>query len=264
MVRSAAAIVEVGDLHLRRASMVWTVESLCWACSPWPSRPRTMTTPARRTSLSATQRRSTLRSPTCSRRAWTSSSSTSLTCRRARTRHASTASGRSTGPGGHHGDDCRAPVLRLRGNYPRTTLGVLGPSRTGRVRLRPGVGLDGAVRAGLRDPHPAGRQDDHPGRAQPRRRGRGEPGQIVARVRRALEYVPAERLVLAPDCGMKHLPARRRSASSSRSGWPPPCSARTRAFPRSPEPPGTPWWRLVRAHGSRVTGGLHPGPLKAR
>ena len=31
-------------------------------------------------------------------------------------------------------------------------------------------------------------------------------GQVVARVRRALPYVPAERLVLAPDCGMKYLP----------------------------------------------------------
>jgi 5-methyltetrahydropteroyltriglutamate--homocysteine methyltransferase len=32
------------------------------------------------------------------------------------------------------------------------------------------------------------------------------PEQVVARVRRALPYVPAERLVLAPDCGMKYLP----------------------------------------------------------
>jgi 5-methyltetrahydropteroyltriglutamate--homocysteine methyltransferase len=32
------------------------------------------------------------------------------------------------------------------------------------------------------------------------------PAQIVARVRRALPYVPPERLVLAPDCGMKYLP----------------------------------------------------------
>jgi 5-methyltetrahydropteroyltriglutamate--homocysteine methyltransferase len=32
------------------------------------------------------------------------------------------------------------------------------------------------------------------------------PAQIVGRVRRALPYVPAERLVLAPDCGMKYLP----------------------------------------------------------
>ena len=30
--------------------------------------------------------------------------------------------------------------------------------------------------------------------------------EVAARVRRALPYVPAERLVLAPDCGMKYLP----------------------------------------------------------
>jgi len=34
------------------------------------------------------------------------------------------------------------------------------------------------------------------------------PDQVAARVRRALPYVPAERLVLAPDCGMKYLPRR--------------------------------------------------------
>ena len=32
------------------------------------------------------------------------------------------------------------------------------------------------------------------------------PETVVARVRRALPYVPSERLVLAPDCGMKYLP----------------------------------------------------------
>ena len=32
------------------------------------------------------------------------------------------------------------------------------------------------------------------------------PDVVVARVRRALEHVPAERLILAPDCGMKYLP----------------------------------------------------------
>ena len=30
--------------------------------------------------------------------------------------------------------------------------------------------------------------------------------QVIARVKRALPYVPPERLVLAPDCGMKYLP----------------------------------------------------------
>jgi 5-methyltetrahydropteroyltriglutamate--homocysteine methyltransferase len=39
------------------------------------------------------------------------------------------------------------------------------------------------------------------------------PGEIVARVERALPYVPAERLVLAPDCGMKYLP---RAAASGK------------------------------------------------
>jgi len=29
---------------------------------------------------------------------------------------------------------------------------------------------------------------------------------VAGRVRRALPYVPADRLVLAPDCGMKYLP----------------------------------------------------------
>jgi 5-methyltetrahydropteroyltriglutamate--homocysteine methyltransferase len=32
------------------------------------------------------------------------------------------------------------------------------------------------------------------------------PDQVLARAREALAYVPAERLVLAPDCGMKYLP----------------------------------------------------------
>jgi 5-methyltetrahydropteroyltriglutamate--homocysteine methyltransferase len=32
------------------------------------------------------------------------------------------------------------------------------------------------------------------------------PGVVAGRVERALPYVPAERLVLAPDCGMKYLP----------------------------------------------------------
>ena len=32
------------------------------------------------------------------------------------------------------------------------------------------------------------------------------PETVMARVRRALPYVPGDRLVLAPDCGMKYLP----------------------------------------------------------
>jgi 5-methyltetrahydropteroyltriglutamate--homocysteine methyltransferase len=32
------------------------------------------------------------------------------------------------------------------------------------------------------------------------------PEQVAARIRAALEHIPAERLVIAPDCGMKYLP----------------------------------------------------------
>ncbi len=32
------------------------------------------------------------------------------------------------------------------------------------------------------------------------------PQVIVERIRRALEHVPPERVILAPDCGMKYLP----------------------------------------------------------
>jgi 5-methyltetrahydropteroyltriglutamate--homocysteine methyltransferase len=32
------------------------------------------------------------------------------------------------------------------------------------------------------------------------------PEQVAARIRRALPHVPAERIVVAPDCGLKYLP----------------------------------------------------------
>ena len=32
------------------------------------------------------------------------------------------------------------------------------------------------------------------------------PETVAGRIRRALKYVPAERIVVAPDCGMKYLP----------------------------------------------------------
>ena len=33
-----------------------------------------------------------------------------------------------------------------------------------------------------------------------------KPETVAARIRRALPYVPAERIVVAPDCGLKYLP----------------------------------------------------------
>lgn len=41
--------------------------------------------------------------------------------------------------------------------------------------------------------------------------------EVADRIRAALKHVPAERLVVAPDCGMKYLTRERRSASSRRS-----------------------------------------------
>jgi 5-methyltetrahydropteroyltriglutamate--homocysteine methyltransferase len=35
------------------------------------------------------------------------------------------------------------------------------------------------------------------------------PTVVAERIRRALEVIPAERLVVAPDCGMKYLPRER-------------------------------------------------------
>lgn len=32
------------------------------------------------------------------------------------------------------------------------------------------------------------------------------PETVASRIRQALDHVPAERLVIAPDCGMKYLP----------------------------------------------------------
>jgi 5-methyltetrahydropteroyltriglutamate--homocysteine methyltransferase len=32
------------------------------------------------------------------------------------------------------------------------------------------------------------------------------PEVVAARIRKALPYVPAERIIVAPDCGMKYLP----------------------------------------------------------
>jgi 5-methyltetrahydropteroyltriglutamate--homocysteine methyltransferase len=32
------------------------------------------------------------------------------------------------------------------------------------------------------------------------------PDMVAARIRKALDHVPAERIIVAPDCGMKYLP----------------------------------------------------------
>ena len=61
------------------------------------------------------------------------------------------------------------------------------------------------------------------------------PAEIVARARRALKYVPAEQDRAGPGLRHEVPPGTRRSASSSRCGWPPPCSAPTPGSPPSPD-----------------------------
>jgi len=121
-------------------------------------------------------------------------------------RRAPTGSRCEPGAGGHHGDDRRACLLRVRGHHITTPEATRScPSwpaaRCDQVSIETAqAGLDCSV-AGR-----AGRQDDHPGRAEPERRGRGNPGQIGRPGPARPAVRPAERLVLAPDCGMKYLP----------------------------------------------------------
>ncbi len=61
------------------------------------------------------------------------------------------------------------------------------------------------------------------------------PEVVAGRIRRALEVLPPERLVVAPDCGMKYLPASWRSAS-----WRP--WSRVRG-----------WWRMAERPVSRIS-----------
>ena len=177
---------------------------------------------------SATPRRSTRRSRTCSRPARTSSSWTSPTCRRGRRRprqYGVQAINRAldgiTGTTAVHLCFGYAAIIHDRpSGY--SFLPELADAPCDQVSIetaQSGPRLLGAGRAG--------RQDDHPGRAQPGRPDRGDARSVAARVRRALPYVPPERLVLAPDCGMKYLPRDvGRSASwSPCRGWRRRCSA---------------------------------------
>ncbi len=104
----------------------------------------------------------------------------------------------------HHGG---APVLRLRGDHPRP------PVRA--TRSCPNWPPPSATRCRSRPPSPAWTARCWPrwparpsswacstSATTPWRRA----DDVAARVRRALPYVAAERLVLAPDCGMKYLP----------------------------------------------------------
>ena len=65
---------------------------------------------------------------------------------------------------------------------------------------------DRAVEARLFGAGEASGQDHSARRARSLRHGRRDAGQVAARIRRALPHVPAERIIVAPDCGLKYLP----------------------------------------------------------
>ena len=76
-------------------------------------------------------------------------------------------------------------------------------------RRRGSAAVQGVRRAVHARPRRHRRQD-------PRRRDR--PGFVADRIRRALEVVPAERLVVNPDCGLR-APAARRRVQQARAPW---------------------------------------------
>ena len=104
--------------------------------------------------------------------------------------------------------DRPAHLLRLRRDHPPAPGGLLVPAGAGRDRTwtrsrsRPRSRTSTrSVLASL-----AG-QDDHPRGARPeRRRGRDAGGRRRSGSARALAHVPADRVVAAPDCGLKYLP----------------------------------------------------------
>ena len=107
---------------------------------------------------------------------------------------------------GMTGDHGRAHLLRLRGDHPRAAERLLVPARAGAVQLPSGLARDGAVEARLLGAGGARGQADH-GRLHRSLRPEVEtPETVVARIERALPYVKAENVILAPDCGMKYLP----------------------------------------------------------
>ncbi len=199
--------VEADDARFLRANTGRTVKITVPGRSPWPSRRRTTTTAARKASPWRTPRRSTRRSGTCSRRAPTSSSWTSPTCRPGPRRRGVTGSGPSTG---RWTDVAGTTAVHLCFGYAAiihdrpsgySFLPELAACSCDQVSVETAQsGLDCSVLAALDGKTVIlGVLDLNDPAVE-------TPETVMARVRRALPYVAADRLVLAPDCGMKYLP----------------------------------------------------------
>ena len=192
------------------------------SCAPLPTARSRPPSPARsrclsrhRTSITATPGRSLWRTPRRSTRSCTTSSppvptsfsSTSRGCRRGPSRRGNTPSMRSIGRyrGSRPRRSCTSATVTPRSCARRPSATRSSPSSThprwGRCRSRRhSRRLDLSVLRALASKRIAvGVLDlNDPG---------VEPVEVIAgRIRQALEHVDPERLVLAPDCGMKYLP----------------------------------------------------------
>ena len=108
---------------------------------------------------------------------------------------------------GVHRHDRGAHLLRLRGDHPRAAERLLVPARAGPVQLPPGLDRDRAVAASTaRRCWPLDGKQIMVGCIDLSDPKVETPETIVARIERALPYVEAENVILAPDCGMKYLP----------------------------------------------------------
>ena len=106
------------------------------------------------------------------------------------------------------GHDRPPHLLRLRRDHPRAPGGLLVPAGARRHAPLDQISIETAqsnLDTSVLTSLPG--QDDHPRRARPQRPPRSSAPETVAeRIRRALPHVPADRIVVAPDCGLKYLP----------------------------------------------------------
>ena len=106
--------------------------------------------------------------------------------------------------------DRPAHLLRLCTHRPRTPPRLPVPARARRAPARSPRPSRRHSRTSRRRASRRSEQDRRSRSSRPRaRRWSRTPDVVAARIRRALEVPPPERLVLAPDCGMKYLPRER-------------------------------------------------------
>ena len=106
----------------------------------------------------------------------------------------------------HRRADGRASLLRLCAMVQQQAGGYAFLPQLADCVARADLDRGGAAAARSRRAARSGGQDHPARRARSRRPAIETADSVAARLRAALRYIPAERLVAAPDCGMKYLP----------------------------------------------------------